>query len=174
MRVLRGTIAVLLLAGALAPELPRYAAERTLRVVIGALQVVLTRPAEVPDPPAALERITSIAAASATSLPGDSRPLLVAGAARLAGGQLDAAIQTYREALLSGERAETDLNLGRAYEAEGDASRSHAAFLRAVWINPALLSAVLPDIAAALRDELTRLEAELRAGRLQAPPPLPN
>lgn len=174
MRILRGVFAVALLAGALAPEFSRYGAERTLRVVLSALRVVITRPSEVPDPALALDRIAAIATAAAPSLPGDSRPAMVAGGARLAGGRLDAAIESYREALALGERAETDLNLGRAYEGKGDADRSHAAFLRAVWISPALLSAVLPDVAATLREELVRLEAELRAGRLKAPPPLPE
>jgi tetratricopeptide (TPR) repeat protein len=174
MKILRGVAAVLLLAGALAPEFARYRAERMLRVAESAFSIVLTHPSEVADPAAALDRIAVIGAAAAPGLPGDSRPLILSGGARLASGQLDTAIETYREALRLGERAETDLNLGRAYEAKGDAARSHAAFLRAFWISPALLSAVLPDIAAPLREELTRLEAELRAGWLKAPPALPE
>jgi tetratricopeptide (TPR) repeat protein len=173
MRTLRGVAAVVLLTGALAPEFPRYRAERLLRVAASAFSIVLTHPSEVADPAAALDRIAGIVLAAAPGLPGDSRPLVLAGGARLASGQLDAAIESYREALRLGERAETDLNLGRAYEGRGDAARSHAAFLRAVWISPALLPALLPDLAAPLRDELARLEAEVRAGRLKAPPPLP-
>ena len=174
MKNLRGAAAALLLAGALAPEFARYRAERMLRVATSALSIVLTHPSEIADPAAALDRIAAIGMAAAPGLPGDSRPLILAGGARLASRQLDAAIENYREALRLGERAETDLNLGRAYEASGDTARSHAAFLRAVWISPALLSAVLPDIAGSLREELTRLEAELGAGRLKAPPPLPE
>jgi tetratricopeptide (TPR) repeat protein len=172
MKILRGAAAAVLLAGALAPEFARYRAERMLRVAASAFSIVLTHPSEVADPAAALDRIAAIGMAAAPGLPGDSRPLILAGGARLASGQLDAAIENYREALRLGERAETDLNLGRAYEGRGDTARSHAAFLRAVWISPALLSAVLPDIAGPLREELARLEAELRAGRLKAPPPL--
>lgn len=174
MKVLRGAAAALLLAGALAPELARYRAERMLRVAASAFSIVLTHPSEVADPAAALGRIAAIGIAAVPGLPGDSRPLILSGGARLASGQLDAAIDNYREALRLGERAETDLNLGRAYEGKGEAARSHAAFLRAVWISPALLPALLPDLAAKLRADLARLEEELRAGRLKAPPPLPE
>jgi len=173
MKILRGAAAAVLLAGALAPEFARYRSERLLRVAASAFSIVLTHPSEVADPAAALDRIAAIGMDAAPGLPGDSRPLILAGGARMASGQLDAAIENYREALRLGERAETDLNLGRAYEGRGDTARSHAAFLRAVWINPALLPALLPDLAATLREELARLEAELRAGRLKAPPPLP-
>ena len=174
MKILRGAAAAVLLAGALAPEFARYRAERLLRVAASAFSIVLTHPSEVLDPAAALDRIAAIGMAAAPGLPGDSRPLILAGGARLASGQLDQAIENYREALRLGERAETDLNLGRAYEGRGDTARSHAAFLRAVWIRPALLPALLPDIAGPLREELARLEAELHAGRLKAPPPLPE
>ncbi|HTD52547.1 MAG TPA: hypothetical protein VK780_05950 [Thermoanaerobaculia bacterium] len=171
MKILRGALAVILLAGALAPEFARYRAERLLRLATSAFSIVLTHSSEVADPAAALDRIAAIGMAAAPGLPGDSRPLILAGGARLASGQLDQAIENYLEALRLGERAETDLNLGRAYEGKGDTAQSHAAFLRAAWISPALLPTLLPDLAAPLRDEVARLEADLRAGRLKAPPP---
>lgn len=173
MRFVRGLIAVSVLVGALWPELPRYRAERFLRGSQDALRYIVTRPSEVRDPQAALDRIALAGADVATALPGDPRPWIVAGAARLIRADPESAIRDYRLALACGERAESDLNLGRAYEAQGDFSRSRAAFLRAIWINPALLSALLPDVAAPLREELSRLEAELAAGRLASPPPPP-
>jgi hypothetical protein len=48
-----------------------------------------------------------------------------------------------------------------------------AAYLRAVWIAPALFPALLPDVQAPLRAEYDRLGGELRAGRLTSPPPMP-
>jgi hypothetical protein len=49
-----------------------------------------------------------------------------------------------------------------------------AAFVRALWISPALLRAVPPGFAERAGAEIARLEAELAAGRLTAPPPMPN
>jgi hypothetical protein len=83
-------------------------------------------------------------------------------------------VESYLRGNALGERAEIDLNLGRAYEALGDGSRSHAAFLRAVWISPALLSSLLPDTAASLLPDLERLDRELKSGVLRSPPPLPQ
>ena len=52
MKILRGAMAALLLAGALAPEFARYRAERMLRVAETAFSIVLTHPSEVADPAA--------------------------------------------------------------------------------------------------------------------------
>jgi tetratricopeptide (TPR) repeat protein len=172
-RYARGAAAILLLAWALAPELSRYRAERLLFVGTQTLRYLLAHASEVKDPPAVLERVAAIALEASGGLPGDPRPWILAGGARLVKAELDLAIANYREALARGERAETDLNLGRAYEAQGDRRKSRAAFLRAVWISPALFSAVLPDVAATLWEDLARFEADLKAGRLKAPPPLP-
>jgi hypothetical protein len=67
-----------------------------------------------------------------------------------------------------------DVNIGGAFETEGETAKSRAAFLRALWISPALSSAILPDIVHELKPEIQRLEAELRAGRLENPPPRPD
>ena len=63
--------------------------------------------------------------------------------------------------------------MGRAYESRGDSEKAMAAYLRAVWIAPALFPALLPDVQEPLHADYARLEEELRAGRLHTPPPLP-
>jgi len=170
-RGLRGVGAVLALAWALRPEIGRYQSERILRATQATLRFIAAHPTDVADPMEALARVETFTGLAASRLPQDPRPWILKGGAQLVRGRPDEAVASYRRANALGERAETDLNLGRAFEAQGDEARSHAAFLRAVWISPSLLSALLPDTAARLFPELQRLERDLRAGRLRAPPP---
>ena len=162
------------LAAAVWPEFPRYAAERKLRAAQDAFRFILTRPSEVTDPPAALGRVADFALEAAKALPGDSRPIVLAGGTRLAAGEAERAIEFYRAALAQGERAEIDLNLGRAFDAMARREEAEAWFLRGGWISPPLLSTLLPDVSGRVSAELVPLEAELKAGRLAAPPPLPK
>ena len=173
MRVLRSLLLAAVLAGALAPEVPRYRAERMLRPSTDALRYLVSHPAEVADPKGALSRIEQIALSAAPGLPGDSRPWILAGSARLVAANAGGALELYRRALALGERAEIDLNIGRALESRGESAEARAAFLRAVWIAPALFPALLPDVALPLRAEYDRLVEELKAGRLASPPPPP-
>jgi tetratricopeptide (TPR) repeat protein len=173
MRALRAALVAVVLAAALRPEFPRYHAERELRTATEALRFVIMHPQEIADPPGALERIAAIAQSCGLALPGDPRPPILEGSAWFVRGDFERAAEIYRSALAFGERAETDLNLGRALERLGRENEAHAAFLRAAWVSPLLLEAMLPDIAAAVSADLARLDAELRAGRLSAPPPLP-
>ncbi|HEV2063129.1 MAG TPA: O-antigen ligase family protein [Thermoanaerobaculia bacterium] len=164
---------VAVLAAALWPEIPRYAAERRLRAAQGALRFVLMRTTEVTDPPAALARVADLALGASGALPGDPRPYVLAGAARRAAGEGDRALELFRSALATGERAEIDLNLGRTSEALGRMDESRAWFIRGGWVSPPLLATLLPDIVGPIREEIARLEADLVSGRLKAPPPLP-
>jgi tetratricopeptide (TPR) repeat protein len=173
MRILRGLLLAGALAWALAPEVPRYRAERVLQAASNALRYLVTHPAEVADPRGALERIEQAALSAAAGLPADSRPWIIAGSSRLVASNADGALELYRTALGLGERAEIDLNMGRAWETRGDPQKAMAAYLRAVWIAPALFPALLPDVQAPLRTEYDRLVGELRAGRLTSPPPMP-
>ena len=165
---------VAVLAAALWPEIPRYSAERKLRAAQGALRFVLTRTSEVTDPPAALARVADTALEASGALPGDARPLVLAGAARRAAGDRDRAFELFRSALATGERAEIDLGLGRASEDLGRMDDSRAWFVRGGWVSPPLLATLLPDIVGPIREEVARLEAELKAGKLKAPPPIPS
>jgi tetratricopeptide (TPR) repeat protein len=173
MRLLRGLLLAGALAWAFAPEVPRYRAERILHASSDALRFLVTHPAEVADPPGALQRIEQAAMSAAAGLPADSRPWIIAGSSRLVASNADGALELYRAALPLGERAENDLNIGRAWETRGDSQKATAAYLRAVWIAPALFPALLPDVQASLRADYDRLVGELRAGRLTAPPPMP-
>jgi tetratricopeptide (TPR) repeat protein len=172
-RLARGALLAALFAAALWPERARYQAERELHRATEALRYVLTHSTEVSDPPAALERIALLAAATGPALPGDPRPPILEGSARLVRGEAERAVDDYRRALAMGERAEIDLNLGRAYQRLGREAEARAAFVRAAWISPILLRAMLPDDANVAGAEVARLEKELAAGRLSDPPPLP-
>lgn len=173
MRLLRGFLLTGVFAWALAPEFPRYRAERRLRPATDALRYLVSHPGEVSDPAGALGRIEQIALSAAPGLPGDSRPWILAGSSRLAAGNPDRALDLYRTAFGLGERAEIDLNMGRARESRGEQEKAMAAYLRAVWIAPALFPALLPDVQVPLRAQYDRLVEELRSGRLVSPPPLP-
>ena len=173
LRILRGFFLAAVLAALVAPELRAYRAERLLRLGTEALRQLVAHPNEVADPSGALSRIEQIALSAAPPLPGDPRPWLLAGGTRLVGGEPDRAILFYRHANELGERAEIDINLGRAYEARGDLLGSRAAFLRGIWISPPLIGALLPDVAAEIAPEIRRYEELLRAGRLGSPPPPP-
>jgi tetratricopeptide (TPR) repeat protein len=155
------------------PEIARYGAERRLRSATDGLRFLLTHPAEVPDPPRALESIALLAGDAVPALPGDPRPLLVQGSARLVRGEAARAIEAYRSALALGERAELDLNLGRAYERLGREEDARAAYLRAAWVSPALIPAMMPDVQGSVATEVARREAALAKGELKEPPPLP-
>ena len=121
-----------------------------------------------------LEAITEAAVSVAPVLPGDARAWVLAGSSQLVARNAERALGCYREALASGERAEIHLNFGRAAALSGRMSVAEAAFARALWISPALLRAVPPGFAERAAAEVARAEAELAAGRLTAPPPLPN
>lgn len=174
MRLARAALLAAVLAALLWPERARYQAERELRRASEALRFVLTHSEEISDPPAALEQIALLAAAAGPPLPGDPRPPVLEGSARLVRGEAGRALETYRRALAVGERAETDLNMGRAYERLGREADARMAFVRAAWVSPALLPAMLPDVAAAAAAEVARLEKELGEGRLKRPPALPD
>jgi len=168
----------LLLAGALAlllwREPARYHAEREIRAATDALRYVLTHSSELPDAAGALDRIASIGAAARPALPGDSRPLVLEGSARLVRGESDRAREIYDRANAEGERAETDLNLARALERLGREEDARAGYVRAAWVSPALLTAMLPDVAGPTRARVEKLEEALKQGRLSAPPPMPR
>ena len=168
----------LLVAGALAlllwREPARYHAEREIRAASDALRYVLTHSAELPDAAGALDRVANAAAAVRTALPGDSRPLVLEGSARLVRGEPDRARDAYDRANAEGERAETDLNLARALERLGREDEARAGYVRAAWVSPALLGAMLPDVADLTRSRVAKLEEDLKQGILTAPPPLPR
>jgi tetratricopeptide (TPR) repeat protein len=156
------------------PEARRYFAERDLASADAAFELVLNRPSEIENAREALPRVSERAASAASDLPGDSRGLVLAGSCQLVAGNPDRALEFYRQALATGERAEIHLNLGRAEALLGRPDAAQTAFVRSAWISPVLLRAIPPGFVEPVRSEIERLERELRAGRLTAPPPLPR
>ncbi|MGH9366450.1 MAG: hypothetical protein ACRD3M_02090 [Thermoanaerobaculia bacterium] len=161
------------LAALLWPEIPRYRAERELRRGTGELRRALASASKEAARPA-LERAARFALSAAPDLPGDPRPRVLAGSAKLVAGSPREALDFYRDALATGERAEIDLNVGRARALAGERPEAQAALLRALWISPALSASVPEPLSERLLEEVARLENELRAGLLSAPPPLPE
>jgi len=174
MRPLARVGAVVLLAALLWPELGRYRAERELRLGTAELRRALATSRTTEEARPALDRAAAHAIAAAPGLPQDPRPRVLAGSARLVAGRALEALDFYRDALATGERAEIDLNLGRSHAVAGERPEAQAALLRALWISPALSGSLPEPVAKRLSEEVTRLENELAAGLLSAPPPLPD
>jgi hypothetical protein len=156
-----------------APEIARYRAERQIGVATAMFRNLVDRAAQ-PEVAMDLLRVGAIARAAAPSLPGDPRPAMIAGSAFLVTGQAEPALEIYRDAFATGERAEIDLNLGRAYALARRRESSDAALLRAGWISPEILSALAPAVRDPLMRRIRELSRELAEGRLAEPPPLPS
>jgi tetratricopeptide (TPR) repeat protein len=164
----------LVLAVLIRPEVLRYSAERRLSSANAAFELLLEHPSEIENAREVLPDVAERAAAAARDLPGDSRGAVLAGSCHLVAGNPDRALPFYRQALATGERAEIHLNLGRAEALLARPEAAQAAFVRSVWISPALLRAVPPGFVDSVRAEVARLEEELRAARLTSPPPIPR
>jgi tetratricopeptide (TPR) repeat protein len=158
------------LAFLLRPEFLRYRAERRLGAANAAFEYILDQPTEVPNTPAILDGITAAVVSVGPDLPGDSRAWVLAGSCQLVVRNAERALGFYREALAAGERAEIHLNVGRAHAMLDEPDYAEASFLRAVWISPVLLRAVPREVAPQVEAELRKLEADLKSGRLSAPP----
>lgn len=173
LRVLGAAAAVGALAALVAPEFRRYAAERQVGFATAAFRGLLDRAGEA-ETAGNILGIARLALSSASGLPGDPRPWILAGSAYLVTRQPERALENYREAFATGERAEIDMNLGRAYALAGRKTDADAALLRAGWVSPEILAS-LPE---ATRDPLLLrigdLARDLKTGRLAAPPPLPE
>lgn len=156
------------------PELARYAAERRLRAATDLFRATLAHPGSRESVQAELDRVAGLAGASVAPLPGDPRPRVLAASARLVAGKPREALDLYRDALAAGERAEIDLNIGRAQALNGDAPEAQVALRRALWVSPALARSLPPPLAKKLLEDATRLENELHAGLLHEPPTLPD
>jgi hypothetical protein len=174
MRVWRTGLAGLVLVAALAPEIARYRAERLLYRASAALRIVVTDPRQVPDRASALAWVTAAGRTAARSLPGDTRPLLVAGSGRLVAGDGPAALHEYRRALACGERPETDINLARVLAGLHEPDKAEQMLLRACWVGPAVFASLPAETRNAIERRARTLEAALATGRLAAPPPIPN
>jgi hypothetical protein len=173
MRLLR-VVAVLAVLGALAwPEIARYSAERRIGYATNAFRALVDRRGDE-ETAKNLLAVGELALTASSALPGDPRPWILAGSACYVTGRTDRALELYREAFSTGERAEIDLNLGRAYGLLRRADDAKTAYLRAGWVSPEILASLPSDVREPLLTEIARRSDELREGRLAAPPPLPE
>lgn len=173
MRPLRVFLVVGVLVALVAPELPRYAAERRVGYATAAFRSLLERARDA-ETATSVVRIGQIALSTTADLPGDPRPWIIAGSAFLVTGQPERALENYREAFATGERAEIDLNLGRAYALAKRPESADAALLRAGWVSPEILGTLPAATKDPLLLRIDRLAEELATGHLAAPPPLPE
>jgi cytochrome c-type biogenesis protein CcmH/NrfG len=171
-RIVRAGLLVAVLVGLAAPEIPRYAAERRVGLATAAFRELVGR-AEDPEAARNIAAIGAIALTTTGELPGDPRPWVLAGSSCLVTNRPERALELYREAFATGERAEIDLNLGRSYALLRREDATRAAFLRAGWVSPEILSSLPETVRAPLLADVARLSRLLRQGRLEAPPPLP-
>ena len=174
MKFVRAAAVLGLLAAAVLPEWRRYQGDRLLWRMHAVSDALLADA----DPPAAARRalagMSRSAAEAAAALPGDPRPWMIASEARFEARDFPGALADLRRASASGERADVDFEMGRAFVLEKEFAAAQQSLVRAAWISPAVL-APLPEAArASLEDEVARLEGELRRGRLNAPPPRPR
>ncbi len=175
MKIAAALLGAALLAALAAPELPRYAAERRVGWATAAFQQLLgSSPPQGSDAVRPLQAVGELALSTTTALPGDPRPWMIGASSFLVTGQPQRALDFYRAALGTGERSEIDLNLGRAYAELHRAEAADAALLRAGWISPEILASLPQPTRDALLVKIADLDGELRAGRLAAPPPLPE
>jgi tetratricopeptide (TPR) repeat protein len=171
----RAAVSLLLLAGLavlVRPELTRYAAERRLGDATNAFRVLLDRAAD-PETGRNLLVVGEAALSTTGALPGDPRPWILGGSAYLVTSQPRPALDTYRDAFATGERAEIDLNLGRAYAMLGRKENADRAFVRAGWVSPEILDSLPEAMKQKAAAEVQQLTRELYSGRLKEPPPLP-
>jgi hypothetical protein len=174
MRAFRLLIAVALVGLATIPGVRRWSAERALYRASAALEILIAAPGQVPDREAALRWVGVESDRLSRHLPGDVRPLLLGGSSRLLAHDPAGALEWYARALAQGERAETDLNIGRAQMMRRELLPAQVAFLRAGWLTPLLLEELPPAAREPLQTELARLSAALEAGRLVSAPPPPQ
>ena len=173
MKARRAVALIAVLALVLWTEFTRYSAERAVGFATAAFRSLLDRTSE----PRVREEILAIgemAAREGAHLPGDPRPWILAGSAYLVNAQPQRAVDYYREAMGTGERAEIDLNLGRAYALMNRKTSADAAFVRAGWISPEILTSLSPAVADPVREEISKYAHALAEGRLTEPPPLPD
>jgi tetratricopeptide (TPR) repeat protein len=171
-RLARAAAILGILAALAWPEIARYAAERRVRYATTAFRNLLDR-SDDPETARDIAAVGELALLTIGSLPGDPRPWVLAGSSCLVTGRPERARERYREAFATGERAEIDLNLGRAYALLHRFDSAAAAQLRAGWVSPEILQSLAPAVKDPVLAEIARLSQQLRQGRLEEPPPPP-
>jgi tetratricopeptide (TPR) repeat protein len=174
MKSIGAALISLALVAAVVPEFSSYRAEHRLYAASALFRSIIAEGNAAAGQTAMLDVVAESAMQAAEVLPNDARPLILAGSARLVERRPAEALALYRRALGIGERAEIDLNLGRAYALAGNQQAASEAVLRAVWVSPALISALPEQVQAPLKAALAENARRLGSHRLAAPPPLPE
>lgn len=169
-RALR-VLAVLCVLALAWPEVARYRAEHGLKETAARVDRVLRGLDAGASAQQSLARAGEIATTLAPTLPGDSRPALLLGIVRILQQRGAEAVTVFEAAIAQGERPELTLNLGRARTTLGDTAGADAAYLRTAWASSRALDTLPAAMRTSLLSRVDSLDAELRAGRLQAPPP---
>jgi len=163
---------LLILLALLWPEFARYRGEYRLRSAGADVERVMRGVDQGAASVASAQHARAAAATAATLLPADPRAALIEAVALMLLGQSDAAQSVLSRAIAAGERPELTLNLGRARFQGGDEAGAHRAYLRSAWAAPAAIATLPRAMQDELNAEVARLEIELQAGRLRAPPSL--
>ena len=127
---------------------------------------------------AAPERAELLSAADAhlgravTLHPRAATAVLAWGSVQSLKGERERAYALYARSVGLEERAESDLNLGRAAAALGRVEEARALFARSVWIQPRLLDALPPEERGAAAAAVKKAEKDLGHGG--SVPPLPR
>lgn len=179
-RVVR-LVAIAALSLALWPEFPRYVGEWRLgeanlrlgRALSGNLAAARAG-AAAPDGQALrqAELASDLAAQAMAALPGDPRAVLARSIALIMTGHGADAVSLLDAAIAAGERPEFTINLGRARTTLGDEAGANAAYLRTAWASPQATATLPKAMRETLQRQVEQLDAQLRAGQLDAPPPL--
>jgi len=171
----RGTRATV---GAYALLLVALAAVRSFTALEQADAETFLRDAASAPEEAAPERAELLSAADShlgrvvTLRPRAATALLAWGSVQSLKGQRERAYALYARSVGLEERAESDLNLGRAAAALGRMEEARALFARSVWIQPRLLDALPPEERNGAAATVKEAEDGLRhGGRV---PPLPR
>lgn len=181
MKMLWRLLAVALLALALWPEFPRYQAEWRLNDANFRIDQALrmsqsaARSDVAETDRAALRQVAlaeTLAAQASAALPGDPRAILTQSIALIMTGRGQQAVALLDAAIDAGERPEFTINLGRARTTLGDEGGANAAYLRTAWASPQAIATLPKAMREELQRQVERLDAQLRAGQLSAPPPL--
>ncbi|MBL8299156.1 MAG: hypothetical protein JNN30_12535 [Rhodanobacteraceae bacterium] len=179
MKMLWRLLLVALFALALWPEFPRYQAEWRLYDanfrVAQALRMSQSaaRSSAADADRAALSQVTlaeTLAAQAAAALPGDPRAVLTQSIALIMIRRGADAVALLEAAINAGERPEFTINLGRARTTLGDEAGANAAYLRTAWASPQAIVTLPRAMREDLQHQVERLDAQLRAGQLSAPP----
>jgi O-antigen ligase len=167
-RVFFATLALFLVALETVRSLATFAqgeGETLLREAASAPEEAASEKAELLSAAnACLARAVALRPRSATAL-------LAWGSVRSQRGERELSYALYARSVRLEERAESDLNLGRAAAALGRGQEARALFVRSVWIQPRLLDALPPDERDAVAAAVASAEGGLRRGGRVPPAP---